>query len=244
MKKEREGYSMPLGSPAYGPPPYYGGEGIQTSELLLIEFECDPQAIAEETPEPLQPVDDRALLWLGDATIAPANYGIYHEGAIIHKVRFGDTLGATVPYIWTDSDEAMLVGREIYGFPKMMCDVGRLCYQGPNVSGSVSRRGEVLLRAGLTLEARASAEELPQLGPTFFFVRKIPNPEQGGKALRHLIRVDQSFEVLECWRGRAFVEFAASAQFRIRAFQPRRMLGAFFVKARWVLPYARIVAED
>jgi acetoacetate decarboxylase len=243
VKRSEEGYSMPLGSPAYGEPPYFGGTGIQPSELLLIEYECDPDAIAAETPEPLVPVDDRMVLWLGDPTLAPSNYAIYHEGALIHRVRYQDVVGGTVPYIWTESDEAMLVGRELYGFPKMICDPTRLRYDGANVSGEIARRGEWLIRAGLTLEAKASPAELPQVGPTFFFIRKFPSPEQGGKPLRQLVRIDQAFEVLECWRGRAVVELANAAQFRLRPLQPRRIVAGFFVKAKWILPHGRIVAE-
>ncbi len=243
MSKRPDGYSMPLGSPAYGPPPYYGGEGIKPSELLLTEFECEDGVLEGETPEPLEAIDNRAVLWLGDATLGPANYGVYHEGAVIFRARYGDTVGGTIPYIWTDSGEAMLVGREIYGFAKMLCDTTPLEYVGPNVNGEIVRRGQPLLRAGLTLEAKASPQTLPQVGPTFFFIKLIPSAEEGGKPLRQLIRIDQSFEVLECWSGRSFVDFAAGAQFVLKEFQPKKMLGSFFVKAKWLLPYGKIVAE-
>ncbi len=74
-----------------------------------MEFDANEEAVRYEIPEPLEYVGTKSLLWLGDPTLAPGNYGPYHEGAIIIQSRYQEKLGATIPYIWTESDEAMLI---------------------------------------------------------------------------------------------------------------------------------------
>lgn len=241
MKISEEGYSLPLGSPAYQPPPYLGGEGSNPSELIFIEFEANEEAVRHELPEPLEYVSSRCLLWLGDPTLAPGNYGPYHEGAIIIPAKYKDKIGATVPYIWTESDEALLIGRELYGFPKMICDSERLRTNAGTISGAIHRHNRTLIDAEVTLERKANKNELPIIGPYLFLVRKFPSPDPNHRPIRQLIQLEQPFSVLEAWVGRCSLEFGNSSQFRLRDFGPRKALRGFFLKAKWILPEAKIV---
>jgi len=241
MRKSEEGYSLPLGSPAYQPPPFLGGEGLKSSELIFVEFEANEEAVRYEIPEPLEYVSSTCLLWLGDATLAPGNYGPYHEGAIIVPARYNDKVGATIPYIWTDTDEAMLIGRELYGFPKMLCDSERLSVNAGTVSGLVHRRGRTLIDAEVTLERKANNDELPVVGPYLFLVRKFPSPDPKRATIRQLIQIEQPFIVLEAWIGRSTLEFGNSSQFRVKHLGPIKSLRGFFLKAKWILPEATII---
>jgi acetoacetate decarboxylase len=241
MKKSNEGYSLPLGSPAYQPPPFFGGQGSNPSELIFIEFEGNEEAIRFELPEPLEYVSSSCVLWLGDPTLAPDNYGPYHEGAIILQAKYRGQVGITIPYIWTESDEAMLIGREIYGFPKMMCDPERIRIDAGTITSSIHRHREMLVKAGLTLEKRAEVSELPKIGPYLFLIRKFPSPDPKLPPIRQLIQIEQPFEVLESWSGRGYVEFGNSSQFRLKPFGPKSVGRSFFLKAKWVLPEARII---
>jgi acetoacetate decarboxylase len=241
MKIKEEGYSLPLGSPAYQSPPYFGGEGLNLSELIFIEFEANEEAIRHEIPEPLEYVSSKCLLWLGDPTLAPGNYGPYHEGAILVPVKYKDKMGATIPYIWTESDEAMLIGRELYGFPKMICTKERLSINAGTISGAIHRGDRILLSAEVTLERRADRKELPAVGPYLFLVRKFPSPDPERKPIRQLVQVKQPFTVMEAWAGRSSLEFGNSSQFRLKELGPKKVLRGFFMKAKWILPEAKIV---
>jgi acetoacetate decarboxylase len=93
-------------------------------------------------------------------------------------VRVDQTLGNYIPYIYVTTDEALIPGREIAGFPKKLAEV-EWQRDGDRVHGSVTRWGKRILSiegrvAGPMPEAAAggiSAAETPALN-----YKLIPGP--------------------------------------------------------------------
>ena len=70
----------------------------------------------------------RPIAWIFDAPQLTGS--VYHEGAILLTVRYQKTTGYYVPYLWGDNDEAMLLNREVYGWPQLSCDRDTLHKEG------------------------------------------------------------------------------------------------------------------
>ena len=232
MKKSNEGYSMPLGSPPYQPPPYPAG---REAELLWVEFEADLGAMEEEVPEPLTLAQGKpALAWIFDAP--QLSRAIYHEGAILLPVEYNGIVGHYVPYIWGDLDEPMFLNREIYGWPQLLCDADTLRKHGNTVTGSISRKDSLLMELSVFLERRADPDE-PSLLPDWLQVRKFPSPLKDGPPLRQVVHtVVKDTKIHELWKGRSSVRLAASSEFAIEKLNPTRILQAFFAVVTFDLP--------
>lgn len=230
---------MPLGSSPYGEPPYPAG---RNAELLLVEFEADPRAMTGEVPEPLRLVKgSKALAWIFNAPQLTGS--IYHEGAILLCVRYRGITGHYVPYIWGDLDEAMLLNRELYGWPQLLCEHDVLHKEGNLIYGVIRRREERLLKASVFLERSADQKELPLLAD-WLQIRKIPTPMKRKPALRHLIHlVISDTSIHELWAGRPSLELGPSAEFRIERLSPSNVTRGFYMRISHDLPHANNVIE-
>ena len=230
---------MPLGSSPYEEPPYPAG---RNAELLLVEYDADQKRMSEEVPEPLHLVrGSKVIAWIFNAPQLTGS--VYHEGAILLNVKYEEITGHYVPYIWGDLDEAMLLNRELYGWPQLMCDSDVLHKDGNLVCGEIRRRGERLLKASVFLERRANEKELPLLAD-WLQVRKIPTPMKGRPALRHLIHlVTGNTVVHELWAGRPSLELGPSAEFRVERFSPISLSRGFYLRVSHDLPFAKEVIQ-
>lgn len=103
------------------------------------------EPIEEALPKGLSllrlPVGNQAPVLLGMADFpnahpesVPLARFSYTETAVFVPVRFGATPGVFVPYIYPSSWEPILVGREVYGFPKQL---GNTVFGSQEVSLSV-----------------------------------------------------------------------------------------------------------
>jgi hypothetical protein len=126
------GYSLPL-SPAGNaslvprPPWHYVGD------FLVIEYWADPAAVAAVLPPGLTPyaedpgraaalfVDWQSCSDGGEELLDPSR-SQYKEFFIVVNAMLGDELVTTCPYIWVDTDFALVRGW-IQGFPKKLASI-------------------------------------------------------------------------------------------------------------------------
>lgn len=237
MKRSEEGFTNPLGSPAYFPPPY----PFKNAETLLIEFEAPREAIEAELPEPLEYQPGTAFAVVQDAQIASG--APFHEGYVFVRTKYKEQCGCYAPYVFGCPEEAVLANREMYGWPEMIADYPhpRHAKDGHTITGTVQRRGETLINASVTLERKPKLEELPNMDDNLT-LRKIPSPLKDGRPLRQIIHLRlEDAQVHELWAGRGHLEFGVSAQFKISRLQPTRIVNAYYVVMSWLLPYAKSV---
>lgn len=248
----QEAYCMPLTAPAYPSPPYLMHK---RSEAIMVFFRADPEALAAEVPEPLEPSGDNLChAWIADLSQPPHTLKHYHEGLIGIKVRFKDIVGWYVPYTWTHNDEVVLLGREIYGWPEQICDNDKLVYEGNQVFAVLRRRGETLMRVSFRLdsppgtrEARRLEKELDTImGPHSLQIRKFPSPERNGKPLKQLIHIAfENVKIHEIWSGTAALEFGSSGAYPlIHRLAPKEIVRAYWLKPEWILPYGKVIWEQ
>ena len=137
MKEKEEGYSMPLSAPTFTRPPFASTE---RSQILLVVYKADPEAVAWEVPEPLEPIGDGTMLaWIGDMCQPSHTIDLYHECLTAIKIRYKKMEGWYVNFIWVAHDMALAFEREIYGWPAHICDDGRLGFHGSQIMGDCTR---------------------------------------------------------------------------------------------------------
>lgn len=233
------GRLMPVWSPPFGPAPY----PMLSAELLLVEFEADPDEIRRITPAPLEPArHDRLTAFVGRCSQLTHSLS-YHEVAIIQPVSYGDRRGVTVPYIWTSTDTAMLAGRELYGMPKMLCDSDDLRRHANEVTGYLRRDGHLMLELSMAIDGEAQAESLP-FGADFTFVRHVPSPDPEWPDLKQLLWIQLAeFRMHWCWKGRGHIQVHHSFSSGLGLLRPGKVTGAWYGRFSWLLPWAKILKE-
>jgi acetoacetate decarboxylase len=110
-----------------------------------------------------------------------ATFEPYNELVVLVPMRVDGTQGNYVPYIFVTTDEALVAGREIAGFPKKMAQI-TWEREGAAFRGSVTRRGSAILTVEGTVQGPLPAEGVPGRAaagnPTINY-KLIPDPAGG-----------------------------------------------------------------
>lgn len=255
MNNNEEGYSMPLSAPAYTSPPFVG---TPESKLVVAPFLCeDEEALRFEIPPPLELGPDRlAMGWMGDFYQPNLEMGLFHEPAIAIQVKYKDIVGWYFPYIWISKDNIMVLCREVYGWPYLLCEDSRLRMEGSQILGDCRRYGETLLRISLNITSHpknASNDPPEQLvkdfsklmGDGWITIKKIPASEAGGQSQRQiLLNKPEDIKIHEIWSGTSFVEIGGSGYFpNMYRLRPKKFLKAYYVKMQWILSHPKVLLE-
>lgn len=173
----------------YGSPPWhFAGRSI------TVLARCDAAGVAALTPAPLRPwgepivrfsvhdlVCDLGRGW--DWAQAHPAEACFREAVVGIAVEHGGRIGFWDPFLWTDSDAELAVGREFYGWPQRLGRIDltpphpiRGWREGDLAAGRVSRLGVPVFALTVTLE-RAGPPEVPQPAfEGFFLERIVPDP--------------------------------------------------------------------
>jgi acetoacetate decarboxylase len=137
------------------------------ARVLAVEVPVAAGAAAALLPAALEMTDPPT------ATLFVADYpktlfgSVYREAAVLLHAR--DERGPAVhcPWMVVDDDTALILGRELLGFPKKMADI-RLEVSDDRAVGTVARKGVEILR----IEAQVGAAEAQ---PAPLFARRMVN---------------------------------------------------------------------
>lgn len=172
--------TFPWQAPLFPPPPH-SWRGV---EMMVFPFAPAAGELSRILPPGLDPRDAT-----GDAMgmITMLSYppgdgtGIhpFKEAVVLVPVTCDGQEGNYVPYIYVTTDEALVAGREIAGWPKKLADIA-FERDGDSFRGTVTRWGETLLTLEGTLDGEAPAELLEMQSsaasaPTFNY-KVIPDP--------------------------------------------------------------------
>jgi len=249
MREEEEGYCMPLTAPSYTPPPFWAKP---KGKLLMVFFQADRKAMKYEIPEPLKLTNENlALAWIGDMCQPTHTMDIYHECLIALKVKYRKMLGWYLPYIWVSHDTALMFEREIYGWPAHLCENTLMRFEGSQIFGICRRYEENLMRISMNITSQPHCEKRNPLEDKFnklvkgdfLQIRKFPSPEKNGKPIKQLLFIPTTdFKLHEIWSGPTVLELGSSGYYPLlHKLRPAKILGAYYLKAEWIVPHAKIV---
>ena len=127
-----------------------GGKLYHNAQYLTAVVEVDEKAMAKWLPKGMtlaQP--HRADLF---CAYFPENVytGAYHEAGLFVHVKVGSGYGIFCPWMILDDDRAMIMGREMLGYPKKMGEIS-WSHDEDRILTRASRRGQTLIEMDATL---------------------------------------------------------------------------------------------
>ena len=129
---------------------------------LVADLELDVERAARFVPWPLELArPGRAQVFTG---YFPTNtFGsVYRESGVFFEVLHRGTRAIYSPWMLVDDDVALIIGRELLGYPKKLGEIA-WHHEGNEINGLVRRRGHTLLAMQGTLGERI-AQPPPILG--------------------------------------------------------------------------------
>lgn len=121
-----------------------GGKLYHNAQYLTAVVEVDAKAMARWLPAGMELVEPgRADLF---CAYFPENVytGAYHEAGLFVHIKVGRRRGIFCPWMILDDDRAMIIGRELLGYPKKL---GEITWDndGERIVARASRRGTTLI---------------------------------------------------------------------------------------------------
>jgi acetoacetate decarboxylase len=132
------------------------------AEMLTVYFETTPEVVKRLLPPPLKP----AMFPIGGAFVAnypKTNFGVtYLESALFLLAEHNGEEGAYCLAMPVTDDMAMILGREVFGYPKKMADI-HLKRDGEKVEGWTERHSTCLFEVKAKLTGRFNDEAAQKL---------------------------------------------------------------------------------
>ncbi len=148
------------------------------ARLLVAAYLTEPAAVEENLPCGFAPTE-QPLVTVFVAEYPQTNFGTsYRESALLVSCKYGEEKGALCLGIVVDDDIALILGREIFGYPKKLAQIS-LERSGSRVVGKVSRRGVQFLEIRAELGEAIASPAVPAMGPTFL-VKAFPAADLQG----------------------------------------------------------------
>jgi acetoacetate decarboxylase len=173
------------------------------AHYFAADMEVDEEAARRWVPKPL------ALAKPALATVFTAHFphntfgSVYREAGLFLHVEHLFTRALFCPWMLVDDDVALIVGRELLGYPKKMGTI-ELSIRGDEIRGSASRRGAELVRMEGALKERI-ADPPPMLGRPHRNIKS-----SLGLALPKVIAFTPKEEAIEVRRAEVKVEIGSS----------------------------------
>lgn len=237
----------PRGRASLIPPPpwYYSGE------MLTIEYETAPGAVASLLPAPLAPVADRpdavAAIWAewqccrasGEELLDPVR-AQYKECLLVVRCRYAGRDWSRCVFIWVDSD-ASLVRGHFQGYPKKLGEIWmtrpaligrggpRLRPPGGRFGATVAAGSRRLMEAEFRVTGEAESAGFVNAHPMLHH-RLMPRIEaDGSDSLNELVSAASSdVELGPAFTGDAELRVFPSPTEELETLAPQRMLGGFW----------------
>jgi acetoacetate decarboxylase len=179
-----------------------GGHLYRDAHYFSAELEIDPRAARRWIPRPLKLATPVATLFT--AHFPHNTFGsVYNESGLFLHVKHLGARALYSPWMLVDDDVALILGRELLGYPKKMGTID-FAIDGDEIRGVASRRGTELVRMEGTLLERIT-DPPPFLGRPHRNIRA-----SLGLAVPKVLAFTPSEEAIEVRRVEAKVVVAGS----------------------------------
>jgi len=133
---------LPFRAPLYGLPPYQYTDDV----VLILAYEAVEEAIREVLPRELEPLPGNTVAMCFFLCPDVPGIGPHNFTMPCIPVRYGDTVGQFVPYLYTSTDASVACYREGQGWPAVLGQT-EITEAGGRVRARVLRNGREILRA-------------------------------------------------------------------------------------------------
>jgi acetoacetate decarboxylase len=236
MKVEQWGYTNPVISPLYSPPPLIWRD----TKVVLVLYETSLNRIRSVLPEPMEPWGNKVIAWVSDTPMG--TQGACGEACLYVQAKFKDYVGTYEPYLYVTTEIPLAAGREIWGFCKKLANIN-LRLEKEIVRGEVERVGTKIMTIQTTVDAPASYDELPWGNAGVFSLKVIPAAAEGEPPLRQLVLTAGTVNAVEghFFKGRGSIAFEHSDIDPLDILQPERVIAGYYGIVEMHLPLGKIV---
>lgn len=168
------------------------------SETLSITFQTKPEVIKRLVPSPLMAyAGDIMIISVAfhniesayiDKKMQMSDYK-YHEMYLTIPVMFNGKPGGFMPILYLDKVDPIILGREIWGFPKFFADID-FQKNEKTASARVSKDGELII--AIELELGDLTSQKVESDPLMYILKYIPSAEEGSVDVNKLISLYSS----------------------------------------------------
>lgn len=241
------------------PPWFYSGE------MLTIEYEAAPGAVASLLPAPLAPVTDRpdavAAIWAewqccgasGEELLDPVR-AQYKECLLVVRCRHLGRDWSRCVFIWVDSD-ASLVRGHYQGYPKKLGEIwmtrpaligraGPRLARGGRFGATVAAGSRRIMEARFTITGQAESAGFVNAHPMLHH-RLMPRIEADGEdSLDELVSAASSdVELGPAFIGDAELRVFPAPTEELETLAPRRALGGFWRRVGFTFRGGHTIAD-
>lgn len=229
-----------LAHPFGGQPWHFEGE------TLNVYVEADAAALARYFPRPMALSGPPVFRLTVHALRSDCGLGRewaarnpsrsqFHEAVVAFNAAVDGIDGNWDPFMWTDAEPQLCVGRELYGFSMRLGDIGMTRRPALNdwrpgdiVAAHASQDGRLIFSIEMSVERNGPDATPPPVPatPVFYSRRTLPRPEEPSISDITFCRTTmQDLRIGEVWSG--------SGSFRIEHEQLGDLAGGRVLGARW-----------
>ena len=211
------------------------------SRTLAINFETDPEVVAELLPAPLEPAARPLATVMVFETGASNCVGPFDGASLNLACRFEGEDGLFCLTMPMTTDTAVIFGRELYAEPKKFAEVVLDATRPARVRGTVSRHGITYIDLRGTFEEEPQTVELEHIS-RHYYVKFMPSADGLGFAHEpQLVQVTHTGRTEKLAHGAGSITFRDSPHDPVIDIPVVSVLGATFSEGE-TRTRARVVA--
>jgi acetoacetate decarboxylase len=178
--------NIPIHNPLFPPSMEYGSEEAESISVLLVVDEADVRKIL--APTPFDYVSAHA--WVEVIALRSA-WGVqpFCGGGIIIPARYRNTIGGYYAYCYIDTDDALALGREPFGYPKKYAQ--SFVQKTGRAAVAAMRRNDAVIELSVILSDEVPAENTVPRYP-HLLLQTFPSAESTEALLTRVIARDTS----------------------------------------------------
>ena len=176
--------NIPVHAPLFPPDLNYGSDDAEGVSILV---EVDEKPIRDLLqPTPFEFVSPHA--WIEIMTLNSA-FGVapFAGGGVILPARYGDTVGGYYAFCYIDTDEALALGREPFGYPKK-CAESQVRRTGQAVTAEMIRKDAHVEVSVVLDDASRDIPSVPRY--PHFLLQVLPGAESPEVLLKRVVAWD------------------------------------------------------
>jgi len=225
---------------------------LYDAEILAVYFETTPEVIEKLLPPPLEPASKPiGMTFVANYPKTNGNFS-YLESALFLWASHAGQEGAFCLSMPVTNDMALIVGRELSGFPKKMAQI-KLKHDGENVTGWTERHGSRIQEISANLTGTFNDESLRDMvletykgdqNQVIYNTKYFPAPDRLGLDYNpRLIREEAKFRPDVLKVGEASIKFESSKHDPWGDVEVVRTIGAVYSVGHNTLYPGSVVAE-
>src|SRR5262249_29263776 len=234
--------SMPAAGPSYPAGPYR----FVNREFMVITYETDREIIADQLPEPLEPLDQPFVHYEWIKMPDSTGFGNYTESGMVIPCRFrGDDVNF-VAQMYLDDDPPIAAGREIWGFPKKYAHP-KLEIVKDTLTGTLTYGGQLVAMGTMGYKHESMAgngdRTMAVLSKTQVNLKLIPGVG-GGPEICQLVAYNLTdITVKGSWIGPGRLHLIPHVNAPVADLPVRKVIAAHHFLAAVTLPYGRVLYD-